>query len=145
MDMQQQAIRQVLEAADRAISAEDFDALMAFYAEDATLVVRPGTVAHGKAQIRKAFEAIAEHFGHHLDVRQGKIEIVQGGDTALVIMESLLDTRVTNGSAHTITRRATYVFRHENGKWLCVVDNSYGTGLLDAAQVAGAMEETATV
>lgn len=135
MDMQQQAIRQVIEAADKAISAENFDALMDFYAEDATLVVKPGMEAHGKVQIRKAFEAIAAHFGHHLKVRQGKIEIVHAGDTALVVMESLLDTRVTNGSPHTITRRATYVFRCENGRWLCVVDNSYGTGLLDAAQV----------
>ena len=145
MDMQQQTIRQVIEAADRAISAEDFDTVMDFYADDATLVVRPGLEARGKPQIRKAFEAIAAHFGHHLKVRQGKIEIVQGGNTALVLMESLLDTRVTNGSAHTITRRATYVFRRENDRWLCVVDNSYGTGLLDAAQVAGIEVEAEAV
>jgi hypothetical protein len=31
------------------------------------------------------------------------------------------------------TRRATYVFRQESdGRWLCTVDNSYGTALLDA-------------
>ena len=33
-----------------------------------------------------------------------------------------------------ITRRATYVFREESdGKWRCVVDNSYGTDLLGVA------------
>lgn len=144
MDMQQ-SLRQVIEAADRAISAEDFDTLMDFYTEDATLVVKPGTEAHGKAQIRMAFEAIAAHFGHHLKVRQGKIEIVGGGETALVLMESLLDTRVTNGSAHTITRRATYVFRRDCGRWRCVIDNSYGTGLLDAAQSTTIAEEAETI
>jgi ketosteroid isomerase-like protein len=30
-------------------------------------------------------------------------------------------------------RRATYVFRRSNsGKWLCAIDNSYGTDLLGA-------------
>lgn len=131
--MHHQAIRQAIEAADKAISAEDFDTLMDFYTEDATLVVRPGMLAIGKAQIRQAFCTIAEHFGHQLQVRQGKTEILCGGDdTALVIMESLLDTQVSDGSPLTIARRATYVFRHERDRWRCVVDNSYGTDLLDA-------------
>jgi ketosteroid isomerase-like protein len=33
-----------------------------------------------------------------------------------------------------LTRRATYEFRQDaGGCWLCVIDNSYGTDLLDAA------------
>jgi ketosteroid isomerase-like protein len=29
-------------------------------------------------------------------------------------------------------RRTTYVFRRgDDGKWLCAIENSYGTGLLD--------------
>lgn len=28
-------------------------------------------------------------------------------------------------------RRATYVFRRIDQKWLCAIDNSYGTSLLD--------------
>lgn len=34
-----------------------------------------------------------------------------------------------------VTRRATYVFRHQEGRWLCTVDNSYGTDLLDSPAV----------
>jgi uncharacterized protein (TIGR02246 family) len=126
--MQDHPVRQAIEAADRAISTEDFDALMAFYAEDATLVVKPGMLARGKDQIRQAFSAIAEYFNHQITVRQGKMEIIEGAGTALVIME----TRIETGGA-VIDRRATYVFRAEaDGRWLCVVDNSYGTDLLAA-------------
>lgn len=120
-------VQLAIEAADRAITAEDFDALLDFYAEDATLVIKPGLVARGKEQIRKAFVAIAGHFDHKLVVKQGEMQIIEGADTGLVLMETVLEA----GDSST-TRRATYVFRREKGvRWLCVVDNSYGTDLLN--------------
>lgn len=130
--MLDQELRVVIEAADRAIGAEDFDSLMDFYADDATLVVKPGLNATGKTQIRKAFVAIAAHFKNQLKVRQGNLKVIEGGDTALVIMETILETADSNGADTSIVRRATYVFRRtDTGKWLCVIDNSYGTSLLD--------------
>ena len=124
------SLKEIIEAADKAITAEDFDALMDFYADDATLVVKPGLNATGKEQIRRAFVAIADHFNHSLVVKQGDMQVIQGGNTALVIMETILETS-KDGSISSMTRRATYVFRKEStGKWLCVVDNSYGTDLL---------------
>jgi uncharacterized protein (TIGR02246 family) len=128
MSTTQQTLKRTIEAADRAISAEDFDALMEFYADDATLVVKPGLNATGKPAIRRAFVAIAEHFNHSIQVTQGQMQVIEGSDTALVIMETHLHT----ADAGAITRRATYVFRQIEGRWLCVVDNSYGTELLDA-------------
>ncbi|MCE3262377.1 MAG: hypothetical protein K0R43_1456 [Pseudoduganella sp.] len=131
--MQHHPVKLAIEAADRAIGLEDFDSLMDFYADDATLVVKPGMLVRGKARIRQAFVAIAEHFKHQLVVTQGKMEIIEGAGTALVIMETLLDTRDADGAPRHIERRATYVFRLEaDGRWLCVVDNSYGTDLLSA-------------
>jgi len=86
--------------------------------------------ATGKEQIRKAFVAIAAHFKNQLKVRQGRMTVIEGADTALVIMEILLDTE---GQKEPIVRRATYVFRKsDGGRWLCAVDNSYGTSILDA-------------
>jgi uncharacterized protein (TIGR02246 family) len=124
-------LQQLIEAADRAITAEDFDTLMDLYAEDATLVVKPGLNAVGKEQIRRAFEAIAAYFNHSLVVRPGKMIVTEGGDTALVIMETHLEMTGSDGSATSATRQATYVFRRNaDEKWLCVIDNSYGTGLL---------------
>ena len=129
--MENHPIRRAIEAADRAIGEENFDALMAFYAEDAVLVVKPGMIATGKAQIRKAFVAIAEHFNHSLAIGQGEMQIIQGGNTALVVMETILDVTSPEGVRECVTRRATYVFREEpGGAWLRVVDNSYGTDLL---------------
>ncbi|MBD9500492.1 YybH family protein [Pseudomonas sp. BGr12] len=121
-------LQALIQAADEAIGREDFDALLGFYTEDALLVVKPGLLARGKAQIRQAFVAIAEHFGHNLRVRQGRLDILETGDTALVVAQTLLDT-----SHGKLSRRATYVFRREtDGAWRCAVDNSYGTDLLEA-------------
>lgn len=132
--MEHQQIKQAIEAADKAITREDFDALMEFYADDAALVIKPGLIVKGKEHIRKAFIAIAGHFGHNLVVKQGEMQVIQGGNTALVIMETILETIDPAGVPSRITRRATYIFREEfDGKWLCVVDNSYGTDLLGVA------------
>ena len=96
--MAQHLLQALIEAADRAITAEDFDALMAF-----------------------------------MRVGQGRFEVLETGDTALVIMESTLDYVDPSGQAVHANRRATYVFRREaDGGWLCAIDNSYGTDVLEA-------------
>ena len=132
--MSESSLKAVIEACDRAISQEDYATLMEYYAEDATLVVKPGMVVSGKENIRKAFIAIADYFQHRLVVTQGKMEIIEGGDNALVIMETRLDIPTEAGITQ-VTRRATYVFRQQGERWLCTVDNSYGTDLLDAPEV----------
>lgn len=124
-------VLELIKQADQAITDEDFERLMDFYAEDAVLVVQPGQMASGKPQIRRAFEAIAKHFQNALTVTQGNAQVIEGAGTVLVIMETLLFVGEAKGP---IKRRATYVFRQEgNGNWLCTVDNSYGADLLDAA------------
>lgn len=130
--MQNHQIKRVIEACDKAISTEDFQSLMQFYADDAALVVRPDLVVRGKENILKAFIAIAEHFQHKLVVTQGDMKIIEGAGNALVIMETVLDIPAADGTLSQVKRRATYVFRQEaDGEWLCTIDNSYGTELLD--------------
>lgn len=125
-------LKTLIEASDRAITAEDFDAVTEFYADDATLVVRPGLNVSGKPAIRRAFAAIAAHFNHSLKVGQGDMVVLEGADTALVLMESTLDAVDKAGADVSTVRRATYVFRKgEDGRWLCAIDNSYGTDLLN--------------
>jgi ketosteroid isomerase-like protein len=61
------------------------------------------------------------------------MQVIEGADTALVIMETVLQTSGKGGLPSSETRRATYVFRRDAaGKWLCVIDNSYGTDLLNS-------------
>lgn len=125
-------IRQVITACDKAISERNFDELMKHYAPDAALVIKPGMIVRGKDNIRKAFIAISDHFKNQLVVEQGEMQVIEGAGDALVIMETVLHFPDEQGGTVTTTRRATYVFRHENdGSWMCSIDNSYGTSLLD--------------
>ena len=128
--MDRHPVEALIEPADAAINREDFDALMAFYTEDAVLVVKPGVEARGRAGIRRTFEAIAAHFGHSLHVEQAGLLVLEAGDTALVLARTVL-------SAATLTptvRNATYVYRRcPDGVWRCAIDNSYGHDLLAQA------------
>ncbi len=112
-----------IEKADKAIVAEDFDLLMDIYTDNAVLVIEPGRNAVGKSAIRKAFEAIAVYFKNGLHVEQNGIEVLESGDTALV----LANTVISGPGFPATERKATYVFRKSpDGNWLCSIDNSYG-------------------
>jgi len=112
-----------IEKADKAIVAENFNVLMDIYTDDAVLVIEPGRNAVGKNEIRKAFESIAVYFKNGLKVEQNGMEILESGDTALV----LANTVVSGPGFPAIERKATYVFNKSPGSiWLCSIDNSYG-------------------
>lgn len=112
-----------IKKADNAIVAEDFDTLLDIYADDAILVIEPGKNAEGKAAIRKAFEAISVYFKNGLQVKQQGLEVLETGDTALV----LANTVVSAPNYPEVIRKATYVFtKSSEGVWLCSIDNSYG-------------------
>ncbi|MEN5015452.1 SgcJ/EcaC family oxidoreductase [Erwinia sp. Eh17-17] len=136
--MSSHPIRQIIEACDRAITAQDYDSLMHHYAEDAALVVKPGMTVRGRDNIRKAFIAISDYFQGQLRVEQGQMQVIEGGGDALVIMETVLHYPDDLGGTVTTLRRATYVFRREEDRWCCTVDNSWGTDLLDHQDGAGA-------
>ena len=124
-------LQEIIKKCDLAIKSEDFDALMNYYAEDAILVVKPGMVARGKEEIKIAFVAIAKYFNNSIVPTQGEMIILEAGDTALVISETLL-TADKNDSEFSMDRGATYVFKkNPQGEWLCVIDNSYGTDLIN--------------
>ncbi len=125
--MERHPIELQIEKAVTAIVKEDFDTLMSIYSEDAVLVVKPGMNATGKVQIRKAFEAIAAHFNHTLQVKQAGMKILEAGGTALVLAKTV----VSASNMPATERSATYVFtKSSDGDWLCQIDNSYGHELL---------------
>ena len=126
---EQHPIARLIETADKAINAEDFDTVVDLYTEDAVLVVKPGTHAVGKPAIRRAMEAIAAHFAGSLDVRQAGMTILETGDTALVLARTIVAAR----NVPAVERKATYVFSRDRlGRWRCAIDNSYGHEVLDA-------------
>ncbi|MEK4029168.1 MULTISPECIES: nuclear transport factor 2 family protein [Bacillaceae] len=123
-------LTELIKKCDLAIKQEDFDTLMNYYTDDAILVIKPGKVAQGKEEIKKAFIAISQYFNNTLVPTQGEMVILEAGDTALVISQTLLDADKQE-TEYSMDRRATYVFRKNlQGSWLCAVDNSYGTELI---------------
>lgn len=127
-------ILSLIRQADLAIREERFDDLMDFYTDDAVLVVKPGLVAHGKEQIKQAFIKIAAYFKNSVVPTQGKMLMLEAGDTVLVLSQTLLDADNKAESEYSMDRRATYVYRLVEGKWPCAVDNSYGTTLIDSME-----------
>ncbi|MEW4973192.1 nuclear transport factor 2 family protein [Bacillus stercoris] len=126
----EQQLKDIISACDVAIQNEDFDTLMNYYSEDAVLVVKPGMIARGKEEIKKAFITIANYFNHHIVPTQGEMIMLEAGDTVLVLSQTLLDSDKKD-SEYAMERRATYVFKkNAQGEWLCVIDNSYGTDLI---------------
>lgn len=126
-----QEIKNLIDMADKAIKEERFDDLMNFYTDDAVLVVKPGLEVKGKKAIKEAFIKIAKYFGNSVVPTQGKMLMIETEDTVLVLSQTLLDADNKETSEYSMERRATYVYRNINGKWLCAIDNSYGTNLLD--------------
>ncbi len=124
-------IKELINQADQAIKEERFDDLMSFYTDDAVLVVKPGLEAKGKDAIKKAFIKIAAYFKNSVVPTQENMVMLEAGDTVLVLSQTLLDADNKDTSDYSMDRRATYVYRKIDGKWLCAVDNSYGTALLD--------------
>lgn len=129
--MMNKEIKKLIDAADKAIKEERFDDLKEFYTEDAVLVVRPGLEVKGKEAIKEAFIKIAAYFDNSIVPTQGNMIMIEAGDTVLVLSQTLLDADNKEESEYSMDRRATYVYRKVNGQWLCAIDNSYGTTLLD--------------
>lgn len=124
-------IENLIHQADLAIREERFDDLLEFYTDDAILVVKPGMEVQGKENIKKAFIKIAEYFKNSIVPTQGKMIMIETGDTALVLSQTFLDATNKETSEYSMERRATYIFRKIDNRWLCAIDNSYGTSLLD--------------
>lgn len=124
-------IEDLIKQADQAIKNEDFDQLMNYYSDDAILVIRPGKIARGKQEIKEAFIKIAKYFDNSLVPTQGKMEFLRAGNTVLVISQTFLAANNEAESEYDMERRATYIYQLIDNKWLCIIDNSYGTSILD--------------
>lgn len=128
-------LRELIKKCDTAIKQENFDELMNYYCDDAVLVIKPGMIARGKEEIKKAFIAIAKYINNSIVPEQGNMVTLETGDTALVLSQTILSADKKTDSEYAMERRATYVFRKDRGgNWLCAIDNSYGTELIDYSE-----------
>lgn len=131
MVMRTHPVQMVVEEADAAINRQDLDAVIDFYDDDAVLVIAPGRLARGKAEIREAFTAIFAYFANSLVVEQKDYVVLEAAGIALVMCTANLDSKNAAGLPVSLTRKPTYVFKKDAaGEWKCVVDNSYGVELV---------------
>ncbi|MED5426027.1 MAG: DUF4440 domain-containing protein, partial [Pseudomonadota bacterium] len=67
-------------------------------------------------------------------VTTGDERVIQAGDVALVVAKLYLVPKATPNALPCEGKRAVYVLQRDaSGEWRCVIDNFFGTDLLDFA------------
>ncbi len=126
-------VKNIIDICDDLIQQENFSELKKYYAEDAVLVVKPDMFVQGRENIAVAFKKIASYFKNSLKPVEGEMRFLIAGDTVLVLAQTFIQasTEALETSEYSSERRATYVFKKIDDSWVCAIDNSYGTSLLD--------------
>jgi uncharacterized protein (TIGR02246 family) len=108
------------------LNGGDIEAILAFYEDDATLVIEPGTVVTGRDAIRQALLAYAPMKPKFIPQN---VDFFVTGDIALVMGQWHMSV---NDEPSSMSGVAVDVMRRQgDGRWLYVVDNPWGTLVLD--------------
>lgn len=114
-----------------ALNGDSLDTILDCYDENATLVIKPGVIISGKDRLFKAFKDVHTRLGESSTLNRGDNVLIESGDTALLISKTYL-TPAAASSEFTDAQRSIHVFKKDNfGNWRCVIDNFFGTDLLD--------------
>jgi len=127
--MPEHSLEETVEKLDEAFNRGDIEAVLEFYEDDAAVVVEPGRIVRGKDAIRAAFEFV---FTLNGTAKQLRMNVIESGDLALFLSKWTFSGTLPDGTPFTRESTATCVFRkNAAGNWRCVIDNSYGTAVLD--------------
>lgn len=120
---------QVVAQMDQAFSRGDIDTLLNFYEPTATVVMEPGTLAHGREELRAFF---AKAMGGGGSATQLQTKVIEAEGIALFISRW---TFTPNGAEPDATQAlvATSVLRKQpDGQWRVLIDNAYGSLVLES-------------
>lgn len=113
---------------DRAFNRGDIETIVALYEPHARLVVQPGQVVEGHAAIREALRAC---FALRPTITRQQHQVVTSGDIALSLDQWALTGTGPDGQPIALAGTAVEVLRQQpDGRWLYVIDNPWGTGIL---------------
>ena len=130
--MRNQAISAQLRELHRAFNADEHKAIAACYDETATVVSKPIHKRSGKSDVVEALAQFKQDIVPDALVSNGDDVVIEAGDVALVMSKIYLNYGQPKQPQFAEANRAIYVFkRNEKGQWRCVVDNFFGTDLLD--------------
>jgi len=98
------------------------------YEPDAILVVRPGQVARGWAQLN---EALAGFVALRATLTSEAQDVQEAGDLALYLGRWSLRGTAPDGAPVVLGGESTDILRRQkDGRWLIAIDNPWGTQLL---------------
>jgi uncharacterized protein (TIGR02246 family) len=111
-----------------AINRGDLDAALALYEKDAVMVVQPGQLARGAAEVGSA---LAGFIALKPTLRMEAEHVVEAGDVALYLGRWKLHGTDPSGQPVTITGESSDILRRQkDGRWLIALDNPWGVQIL---------------
>ena len=112
-----------------ALNSGNLEAALALYERQAIMVAGPGTFASGIDALRKELEGFV---ALKPTVRSVKRVVVETGDLAQHVGEWTLAGTDAAGQPVSMTGRSADVLRKQaDGTWKIIVDNPWGTAILD--------------
>ena len=112
----------------QAINHGDLERAVATYESDAVLVVQPGRLVRGSAQLR---EALAGFTALKAVLRSEAQQLIEAGDLVLYIGRWSLSGTDPAGNAVAMGGESTDVLRRQrDGRWLIALDNPWGAEIL---------------
>jgi len=114
----------------QAINRGDVAAAVALYESNAVLVVRPGQLARGTAEIR---DALAGFVALKAALRSEAQRVVEAGGVALYLGRWTLRGTDPTGQAIVLSGESTDVLRRQpDARWLIALDNPWGVQILSS-------------
>ena len=115
----------------RAINAGDLTTAVQVYEPDAVLVLRPGQLARGWAQLR---EALAGFVALRATLTSEAQHVLETGDLALYLGRWSLRGTTPSGEPVVLGGESADILRRQrDGRWLIAIDNPWGAHLLESA------------
>ena len=119
----------IVKELDKAVNDKDLEKVLSFYEKDSILVMEPGRVAKGKAEIGQFFKYI---FNMDIQAEQITTNVMQTGDIVLFTSKWTAKGKTPDGTTFNNNHIATSVFRkNADGVWRLVIDNSFGPEILN--------------
>ena len=118
----------LLQAFFRAFNQGELDAVMAMYEPQPCMVAQSGHIAEGRAAVREAFIGA---LAMKPTLTPEKYKIVTADDLALSVIKWSLQGTAPDGRPVRKEGTSSDVMRKQpDGRWLFVIDNPWGAGIL---------------
>jgi uncharacterized protein (TIGR02246 family) len=111
-----------------AINRGDLDGAVALYEKDAVMVVQPGQLARGAAELRNA---LAGFIALKPTLRMEAEQVIEAGDVALYLGRWSLRGTDPRGQPMAMSGESSDILRRQkDGRWLIALDNPWGVQIL---------------